>query len=217
MSQQIELNAELRADVGKGASRRLRRKGDRVPGIIYGGADAPVTLSLAQNELTKAMESEAFYSQVLSVALDGGKHQAVVRDLQRHPATNKVMHVDFLRVSADKPVEVSVPLHFVNEEKCVGVRIERGLIVHALTEVEVSCLPAALPQYIEVDMENLHAGEHIHLSDLKLPEGVEIVALTYGDPDRDANVVSVQPPRGGAEAEAEEGEGEGEGEASGED
>jgi large subunit ribosomal protein L25 len=148
-----------------------------------------------------------------------------VRDLQRHPATNKVMHVDFLRISADKPVEVSIPVHFVNEEKCVGVRIERGLIVHALTEVEVSALPAALPQYIEVDMENLHVGDHIHLSDLRLPEGVEIVALSHGDPDRDANVVSVQAPRGGAEAEeeaeaeveAEAAEGEAEDEESGED
>ena len=222
MPQPIEINAELRSDVGKGASRRLRRQGDRVPGIIYGGSDGPVNLSVAQNELIKVMEGEAFFSQILSVSLDGKKSQAVVRDLQRHPASNKVLHLDFLRVSADKLVEINVPLHFINEEDCVGARMEEGIIMHALSEVEVSCLPAALPQFIEVDMTDVHVGDSIHLSDLTMPEGVELVALMHDETDRNVNVVSVQLPRGGMEEEeaeleaAAEGEVEGEGAGAGE-
>ena len=157
------------------------------------------------------MEVEAFYSQILNVVVDGKVQQAVVRDLQRNPADEKVMHVDFLRISANKPIQMSVPLHFINEDKCVGVRLGGGAISHNMTEVEISSLPKDLPEYIEIDMEEVELNRVIHLSDISLPEGVTIVALTYGE-DRDANVVSVQPPRGGAEedeleaAAGEEGE-----------
>ena len=207
MSQQIEISAELRQDVGKGASRRLRRLAEKVPGIIYGGGEDPVALTLKYNELSKAMQQEAFYSQILNVVVDGKAQQAVVRDLQRHPANEKVLHIDFLRISADKPVQVHVPLHFINEDKCVGVRMGGGSISHNITEVEVSCLPKDLPEYIEIDMEPVELNQVIHLSDLALPDGVSIVALMYGD-DRDANVVSVQPPRGGADGEEAAAEGD---------
>jgi len=202
MSDQISLTADLRTDVGKGASRRLRRLSGIVPAIIYGGEDAPQNLALEARALNKAMEQEAFYSQILSVMIDGSTQQAVVRDLQRNPASGRVLHIDFQRVSADRELTVSVPLHFINEEKCVGVRLGGGSIGHNLTEVEISCLPANLPEYIEVDMEHVEESTSLHLSDLILPEGVTIVALTYGE-DRDIPVVSVVVRRGGGEEEDE--------------
>ena len=203
MPQQIEISAELRKDVGKGASRRLRRLAEKVPGILYGGEDDPIAVTLKYNELAKAMELEAFFSQILDVVVDGKKQQAVVRDLQRNPADDKVLHVDFMRVSADKPIQVQVPIHFINEDKCVGVRMGGGNIMRNMTEIEVSCLPKDLPEYIDIDMESVELNQVIHLTDLTLPEGVSIVALMYGD-ERDANVVSVQVPRGGADEEEEE-------------
>ena len=198
MSDKLTLTAELREDVGKGASRRLRRLGNKVPAIIYGADEAPQTLSLAVNELTKAMQQETFYSQIMDVVIDGAAHQAVVRDLQRNPANGKVTHVDFQRISADREINVNIPLHFINEDKCVGVCIGGGNITHTLTEVEISALPGNLPEFIEVDMEKIEAGSSVHLSDLALPDGVTIVALTYGA-DRDIPVVSVTARRGGAQ------------------
>lgn len=204
MSQSIELNASLRTELGTGASRRLRRPGDKLPGIIYGGADAPQAVTLSANEFSKAMQQEAFFSQIVNVRVDGGKQQALVRDLQLHPVSEKVLHVDFLRVHADRPIHTNVPLHFVNEDKCVGVRTGGGSIAHNLVDVEVSCLPKDLPEFIEVDLAALEVGQALHLSDLNLPEGVASVALAYGA-DHDIPVVSVQPPRGGgAQAEDED-------------
>ena len=200
MSQKIEINAQVRADVGKGASRRLRRSGNSVPGIIYGAEEDPVNLTLNTNELSKAMQSEAFFSQIIDVKFDGKSQQAVLRDMQRNPATEKVLHVDFMRISANKPIQVSVPLHFVNEDKCKGVRLGGGVISHTLNEVEIGCLPADLPEFIEVFMAELDVGEIIHLSDLALPQGVSIVALTHGD---DRAVASVIMPRGATEEEEE--------------
>jgi large subunit ribosomal protein L25 len=200
MSQKIEINAQVRADVGKGASRRLRRSGNSVPGIIYGAEEDPVNLTLNTNELSKAMQSEAFFSQIIDVKFDGKSQQAVLRDMQRNPATEKVLHVDFMRISANKPIQVSVPLHFVNEDKCKGVRLGGGVISHTMNEVEISCLPADLPEFLEVFMAELDVGEIIHLSDLALPQGVSIVALTHDD---DRAVASVIMPRGATEEEEE--------------
>ena len=202
MPQQIEIHAELREDVGKGASRRLRRNSEKVPGIIYGGTDDAVPLTMSSNELAKAMRLESFYSQSLNVVVDGNSQQAVVRDLQRHPATERVMHIDFLRIRADRAIQVSIPLHFIDEDKCVGVREGGGSIIHILTEVEISCLPGDLPEYLEVFMAEVELNQSVHLSDLVTPEGVSIVALMYGA-ERDPNVVTVQVPRGGAEEEEE--------------
>jgi large subunit ribosomal protein L25 len=200
MTQRIEIHAELREDVGKGASRRLRRLADKVPGVIYGGDADPVPLMLSSNELSKAMQLEAFYSQILNVVMDGKGEQAVVRDLQRHPASEKVQHIDFLRIRADRLIQVSVPLHFIDEDKCIGVKQGGGQIVHNMNEVEISCLPGDLPEFIEVYMAQVDVNQSVHLTDLALPEGVSIVALMHGS-DRDANVVSVQMPRGGLEEE----------------
>ena len=197
MSDIIELTAELRTTVGKGASRRLRRLEGKVPAIIYGGEGEAVMLSLSSNELSKAMQVEAFYSQVLNVSIDGKSEQAVVRDLQRNPADERVQHVDFQRVRANVAITVSVPLHFINEESCVGVKMQGGTLTRTLTEVEVSCLPANLPEYIEVDMAEVESGTSVHLSDLNIGEGVTIIALTLGE-DRDIPVASVTAKRGGA-------------------
>jgi large subunit ribosomal protein L25 len=211
MSQRIEIHAEPREDLGKGASRRLRRAGQQVPGIIYGGSADAVPLTLSSNELGKAMQSETFYSQILDVIVAGKSEQAVVRDMQRHPATEKVVHIDFLRIVADRAIQVSIPLHFIDEDQCIGVREGGGTIMHNITDVEISCLPGDLPEYLEVFMAQVELDQSVHLSDLALPEGVTIVALAHGV-DRDTSVVSVHLPRGGAdideelEAEAAEGE-----------
>src|SRR5262245_5430264 len=191
---QIELNAEPRTDVGKGASRRLRRSAAQIPGVIYGGDEPALPVKLGALELGRAMQQERFMSQIISVSTNGKPQQAVVRDVQRHPGTEKVLHIDFLRVSADREIEVRIPIHFLNEEKCVGVRLEGGLLSHNLIEVEVTCLPANLPQYIEVDVAEMHLGDALHLSDLKLPTGVRIESLAQGE-DYDLQVVSVYTPR----------------------
>ena len=203
MSERIELAVEPRTDVGKGASRRLRRQGNLVPGIIYGGAEEPQNITLKKNELVKAMEQESFFSQIIDLSLAGNHQQAIVRDVQRHPAADEVMHIDFLRVRADQAVTMNVPLHFVNEENCVGVKIGRGSIMKSAIEVEISALPKDVPEFIAVDMTDVEVNQVIHLSDLTLPEGVTLVALTYGA-DHDLNVASVQPPRGGAQAAADD-------------
>jgi large subunit ribosomal protein L25 len=202
MSQQIEIVAELRKDVGKGASRRLRRADQQVPGIIYGGGREPQPLTLDYNELSKALEREAFYSQILNVVVDGDSQQAVVRDVQRHPVSEKVRHIDFVRVTADHYIDVHVPLHFLNEDKCVGVRQGGGTITHNLNEITVRCLPNDLPEFIEVDVADLEVGRSLHISDLKLPPGVESLDLIHGE-DHDSSVVSVLAPRGGAVATEE--------------
>lgn len=198
MSDSITLTATVRTDVGKGASRRLRRLEDKVPAIIYGGEIEPQKLMLSGNEIFKASQVEAFYSQVLDVAVDGKVQPAVIRDLQRNPASGRIQHIDFQRISADKEINVNVPLHFINEAACVGVKMSGGTLTHNLTEVEITCLPANLPEFIEVDMLEVEAGSSVHLSDLKLQEGVTIVALTFGE-DRDIPVASVTARRGASE------------------
>ena len=198
MSESITLTATIRTDVGKGASRRLRRLEDKVPAIIYGGDTAPQKLTLSGNEILKASQIEAFYSQILDISIDGSVESAVIRDLQRNPASGRVQHIDFQRVSADKEINVNVPLHFVNEDACVGVKMSGGTLTHNLTEVEISCLPANLPEFIEVDMLEVEAGSSVHLSDLALPEGVTVVALAFGA-DRDIPVASVTARRGASD------------------
>ncbi len=205
MPQHLKVVAELRRDVGKGASRRLRRADDKVLGVIYGGGREPQPLTLDAAALKKSMESEAFFSQILEVVVDGDTQQAVLRDVQRTPASEKVQHVDFLRISADHEIDVHIPLHFINEDKCVGVKQGGGNIVHSAAEVVVRCLPKDLPEYIEVDMANVDVGESIHLSELVLPPNARLLELIHGE-EHDAAVVSVLSPRGGMEEEGEEGE-----------
>ena len=210
MSDQFELHAELREDMGKGASRRLRRLADLVPAIIYGGDKDPQPLTLIRKDFEKALENEAFFSQILTIRVNGSNEKAILKDLQRHPAKDRVMHADFMRVSATVAIKVHVPIHFLNEETCVGVKMEGGLIQHQATDIEIQALPGDIPPFIEVDMQEIAVGQIVHLSDVSLPEGVTSVALALGE-DHDLAIASVIAPRGGAEEEelqaaAEEGE-----------
>ncbi len=200
MSDQFELQAEVREDLGKGASRRLRRLADHVPAIIYGGDKDPQPLTLIRKDLEKALENEAFYSHVLTINVGKEKQKAILKDLQRHPARESVMHADFLRVNENKPIKLHVPIHFINEAKSYGVKTEGGIVQHQETDVEVQCLPKDIPEYIEVDMLKVRIGEIIHLSDITLPEGVASVALALGE-DHDLAIASIIAPRGGSDAE----------------
>ena len=203
MSAALELNAEVRTAVGGSVSRRMRRVEGKIPAVVYGAAEEGQNLTLNMNELTKVMQSDAFYSQILNISIAGKSQQVVVRDLHRSPDSGKVLHVDFLRVRADQEINVNIPLRFVNEESCVGVKVGGGLITHNLIEVEISCLPADLPEVIEVDVADLDVGESIHLSGLNVPNNVSIVALASGDGDRDSSVVTVSAKRGGADLDDE--------------
>ena len=222
MSEQLAIDAKLRNDLGKGASRRLRRNADEIPAVIYGAGKDPAPLTLIRKELEKALENEAFFSQVIDVNVDGDVQPAILKDLQRHPAKDRVMHADFLRVDANVEIKVNIPLHFINEDKCHGVKIEGGIIEHLLTEIEVRCLPKLIPEYIEVDMLEVTTSDIIHISDLALPEGVVSTALELGS-EHDMAVASVSAKRGGSdadeetEASAEEGEAEGDAEEGGEE
>lgn len=209
MTDAFVVNAEVRTDKGKGASRRLRRLENLVPAIIYGGDKEPVSLTLKHNEIIKSLESEAFYSHILTINIAGKAESAILKDLQRHPARDEIMHADFLRVSKNQPINVHVPLHFTNEEACVGVKMEGGAISHQASDVEITCLPGDLPEFIEVDMSEVHIESIIHLSDLVLPKGVTVAALQHGE-DHDLPVAAVHKPKGEkvVEDEAEEEAGE---------
>ena len=188
MAINFELNAEPRSDMGKGASRRLRRAG-KVPAIIYGGSKDPEALTLSHNEVFRSLEHEAFYSHILTVKIGGSETQAILRDLQRHPSKAIILHMDLQRVSATEKLKTQVPVHLIGEEVAPGVKAG-GLVSHDLTEVAVECLPKDLPEYIEVDISALGIGESIHLSGLTVPEGVTLTELARGE-DYDSSVVSI--------------------------
>jgi len=206
MSDEFEITAQVRTDAGKGASRRLRRDADLVPAIMYGAGKDPVRLSIPHKDLYKAVQNEAFFSHIITINTDGGKDKAIIKALQRHPAKDRILHADFFRVSMDQKINVEVPLHFLNEDVCVGVKLGGGSIAHLLNSVEISCLPNDLPEFIEVDLANLEVGTTLHYSDLTLPHGAEIHALALG-PEHDNAVVTVNAPRGG-EGGVEETDGE---------
>ena len=193
MATLFELGAELRNDMGKGASRRLRRAG-KVPAILYGGDTAPQALSLGHNELLRRLEDEAFYSHILTIHIDGKAEQAVLRDLQRHPAKPVILHADLQRVKAGEKLRMQVPLHFIGADTSPGVKTSGGLFIHELNEVEIECLPKDLPEFIEVDVSTMNVSDHLHLSDLKLPKGVELPELHRGE-GHDLAVAHIEPPR----------------------
>lgn len=188
MQEAFELNAQARSDMGKGASRRLRRTG-QVPGIIYGGEKDPELISLAHNELVLHLENEAFYSHILTVKSPSGEQKVVLKDVQRHPAKPFILHIDLFRVKASEKLKMQVPLHFVGEDKAPGVK-QGGVVSHNIVDVEVSCLPGDLPEFIDVDVSGMDIGDSLHLSDIVLPSGVELTALQQG-PENDATVVGV--------------------------
>ena len=201
MSDNITLNAESRSDSGKGASRRLRHQG-LVPAIVYGGKFDPVQVSIDHNVFLHELDKETIYTQVVDLQMDGKVQEVILRDLQRHPYKNKIMHADFFRIDKNTPIKVVVPVHVANAEECVGVKMDGGLMTQLVTEVEIIALPKDLPEYVEIDSLNLHMGDILHLTDIQTPEGVEIVALTYLEDvediehdDHNVGVLSVVKPR----------------------
>ncbi len=190
MAKDFDLIAELRVDQGKGASRRLRREG-KVPAIIYGAGRPPRSLTFDHNKVIRQLENESFYSSILNIQVNEKSQAAIVKDIQRHPAKPKIMHMDFQRIVADEKIKMNVPIHYVNAEDAIGVTSEGGSVSQLITDVEVSCLPADLPEYFDVDIINLGLNEMLHISDIKLPEGVEIPQLAQG-PEQDKPIVSIQ-------------------------
>ncbi len=205
MSTTFELKADPRGKLGKGASRRLRRAG-KVPAILYGGGQDPMPLLLDQLDLMNQFKNEAIYSHVLTLNLGDRTEQAVLRDVQRHPFKSTFLHLDFLRVIADRKLRAHVPLHFANETTARGVKLQGGVINRALIEIEIECLPGDLPEFIEIDLVNLGLGDTIHLSEIELPANVVLASHVDPGSETDAIVVSIQHAHGGGEEEAAGGE-----------
>jgi large subunit ribosomal protein L25 len=197
------LEAQSREVVGKGASRRLRRESALVPGIIYGGSKKPQMITMPQKDLIRHLENEAFYSHIITVNVDGKSQEVILKDLQRHPAKPMIYHIDLLRVSKTKKLSTRVPLHFINEASSKGVKMQGGQVAHSLSDLEITCLPADLPEYIEVDLANVELGQTLHISDLVLPKGVESVSLSHGH-DHDLPVASINKPKGAVAASDDE-------------
>ncbi|MEL0102477.1 MAG: 50S ribosomal protein L25/general stress protein Ctc [Gammaproteobacteria bacterium] len=174
------INAQKREKKGTSSSRNIRREG-MVPAIIYGADTAEETISLNKFEIAKNLDNDAFYSQVLDISLDGKKQQVILRDIQRHPAKREILHMDFQRIKADQKINVTIPIKFVNEDKAPGVKIDGGIVSHLMTELEVVCLPADIPENITVDLIDLPIDKSIHLTELNLPDGVELTLLQHGD------------------------------------
>jgi len=199
----FELHAEARDGFGRSISRRLRRQG-RVPAIVYGGGKDPSAITLSHNTTIHDMEREAFYTSILTLNVGKESQAVVVKAVQRHPAKPLIMHIDFQRVVEDEEITLNVPIHFIGEENAKGVKDQGGVVEHMETDVEITCLPRYLPEYLELDVSNLELNDLLNLSDIKLPEGVTSVALEHGT---DLPVVAINPPRREEEpTEAEEGE-----------
>lgn len=178
--QQFTLDVKTRTNLGKGASRRLRRLENSVPGILYGAEKAPANISLVHKDLAHVIENEAFFTSIITLNVDGVAESAIIKDLQRHPAQPRLIHADFQRVREDRELHIKIPLHFINEATAPGVKLGGGVVSHYLAELEIMCLPKHLPSYIEVDVGGLGLNQSLHISDLKLPEGVRSVALSHG-------------------------------------
>lgn len=206
MSDKYELSAEVREKMGSGASRRLRQT-DKIPAILYGGGSEkkPEMLTLNHFHVNKALENEAFYSHILTLNINGDKQQAVLKDIQRHPYKPKILHMDFYRINANEKIIMNVPLHFVGESRDVPGIKKGGVMTHILTSVEIRCLPKDLPEYIEVDVSKMELDEIIHLSQLKLPANIELMAFAHGGDftAHDTGVVKIQMPRVASEDETQ--------------
>ena len=203
MENLFEVQAELRTDAGKGASRRLRHAGN-VPAIVYGGSDAPMSITIDHNRFLRHLQEEAFYAHILTVNVDGKKHKVVLKDLQRHPTSDmRIMHADFFRIDAKQAMTMTVQLHFIGEDVAPGVKAG-GLVSHLMSDVEISCLPKDLPEYIELDVSALELDHSIHLSEIALPKGVTLTALSHAKEEHleegehssyDQAVVNIHTPR----------------------
>lgn len=191
--------AEVRKTQGRGESRRLRVEG-RIPAVLYGGSAEPIGLAFDHNKITKALEDESTYSHILTLRFDGKEETAILKDMQRHPSRPIILHMDFQRVSESQKIKVHVPIHFLNQETSVGAK-KGGVVNHALVDIEVTCLPARLPEFIAVDLAKLDIGQSVHLSDVKVPPGVQIVELLHGA-GHDQLVAAIHAPRVGGGEEA---------------
>ncbi len=189
----FELEAEVRADKGKGASRRLRHT-NKVPAVVYGAGEPAVSLILNHDKVINALANEAFYSRILTLSIAKKDEKVILKAVQRHPAKPRVQHMDFLRIRADQKLHMHIPLHFIGEDKAPGLK-EGGVFSHNINDVEISCLPANLPEYIEIDVSNMILNQTIHLSELKLPQDVTLVAFSHGVEGHDLPVVSLHIPR----------------------
>ncbi|HRQ05836.1 MAG TPA: 50S ribosomal protein L25/general stress protein Ctc [Nitrosomonas halophila] len=199
---QIEISANKRTLEGTGASRRMRAAG-RLPGVVYGGDGAAQPIELDHKDLFYKLKMEAFHASILTLDVDGQSEQVLLRDVQMHPYKQQVLHVDFQRVNQNQKIHMKVPLHFINGDIAPGVKLSGGMISHVLNEIDISCLPKDLPEFITVDLSDMTAGSTLHFSDLQLPERVEIPALLKGD---DQPVATLIAPRGGAAAGESESE-----------
>ena len=211
MSHEFHLQAKTRTDLGKGASRRLRRLADEVPAVVYGGGKAAVSIMIPHKDMLKATSDDAFFSQILALSVDGKKEQVLVKALQRHPSRPRIMHADFQRVKASEAIQVKVPVVLLNEDNCTGVKLGGGTVMRTLPELEIICLPKDLPESLEIDIAELGVGESVHISQINFPKGVTSADLA-SSPDSDHAVVTIQAPRGGSQDDEAEGETEGEGE-----
>ncbi|MFL2706269.1 MAG: 50S ribosomal protein L25/general stress protein Ctc [Gammaproteobacteria bacterium] len=189
MSDQISLAADERGVEGKSSSRALRRSG-AIPCVLYGGKDEPLKISILEKEIVKAVEVPGFTAQIIKINLSGKEVDAVVKELQRHPATAKVLHADFMRVDQDSKITLTVPIRTINDDTCVGVKVNGGQVNHLINDIEIICLASNLPEFLEIDVQEMDIGDTVLLSGINLPEGVEIPALAQGE-DRDQAVVSV--------------------------
>ena len=187
------LNASSRNNTGTAASRRLRKLKNIVPAIVYGGNQEPEKIEVQHKHLLKALEDEAFYSSIITLSIEGSKQPVVLKALQRHPAKPLIMHADFQRARKDSVIKVNIPLRFLNKDTCIGVKQQGGLLHYDLLELEVSCTPSDLPQFIEIDLAELEIERILHLSEIKPPCGVTFVALSHGN---DLPVVSVNKIKG---------------------
>ncbi len=190
----ITINAETRTDLGKGASRRLRHQ-EKIPAIVYGSGD-PLSLTIDLREIRPHVDNEVFYASIVSLKVDGKKtaEKVIVRDIQHHPFKIDIMHIDFQRLDAKKKMNVQVQLHFTGEDVSPGVKAG-GQVNHVVNEVEVACLPKDIPEFIEVDISALELGESIHMTELKVPKGVELTALSHGDENHDTSIVAIHAPK----------------------
>ena len=189
MSEQVNLNATNRELEGKSSSRQLRRAGS-IPAVIYGGEKEPIRISILEKDIAKASEIPGFATQILNINIGGDDQNVIVKELQRHPATQRVLHADLQRVNPDTKISISVPVRFLNEDNCMGVKMHGGAISRLINNIDITCLASNLPEYLEVDVAELDVGDSVFLSALDLPEGVEIPSLALGE-DRDQAVVSV--------------------------
>ena len=180
MSNQIDLVADYREDTGKGSSRRLRHEG-KVPAIVYGGGRQPRNIMLNEASLLRQVQNESFFSSILTVKVGDRAQACILKDIQVHPAKRRILHLDLQRIVANEKIRMEIPLHFIGEDTCSGVKLNGGTISHLITEVEISCLPANLPEFIEVDLSAMQLDDIVHLSDLKVPAEVEIIELAQGE------------------------------------